>query len=469
MSYQEQIKRIYTEANGLLTQARGIMAEYEGKTIPAEKQTQIDTLLDQVEGKEKEGKRLERLMDAESRFNEPATNLPLGSGGPGAGGGNGNGALKTPVLSAAVKNLAQIAGYDEKRVRPAPLTLEDGTAYDPDRTIKHAIATALLWKYGKDLDEALNRLPKEFAPLRPELKDLATAPGGSGGYLVADTLRGELIEILDDMTTMRRLARVLPSIPGGSAITPSEDSDLSDATWTHEVATGADDTVAPFGNRQLTPHPIAKRIKISRTLLRAATLLNVESWVLRRLARKFSYAEENAFINGTGAQQPLGILTAAGISSTTTATSNVLAGDDIINWVYSLDAKYQRNAAILCNQAFLRKVRLLRDASGGAGTGQYLWQPGLQQGKPGIILDFPYEMSDFYPTGLDGSDAYEDNALVATIGNWEYYWIADSLMFTVQRLDELYAESNQVGFIGRKETDGMPVKTEAFRHLKIKA
>jgi HK97 family phage major capsid protein len=129
-----------------------------------------------------------------------------------------------------------------------------------------------------------------------------------------------------------------------------------------------------------------------------------------------------------------------------------------------------RGARILCNQSLVRKIRLMRSDSGaGAGTGDFLWQPGLQAGLPAMILDFPYELSTSYPTGLDANDAYEDNALVATIGDYSFYWIVDSSQMEIQRLDELYAETNQVGFIGRKETDGMPVKNDAFRHLKITA
>jgi HK97 family phage major capsid protein len=37
----------------------------------------------------------------------------------------------------------------------------------------------------------------------------------------------------------------------------------------------------------------------------------------------------------------------------------------------------------------------------------------------------------------------------------------------VQRLNELYAETNQVGFIGRLETDGAPVLEEAFVRVKL--
>jgi HK97 family phage major capsid protein len=58
---------------------------------------------------------------------------------------------------------------------------------------------------------------------------------------------------------------------------------------------------------------------------------------------------------------------------------------------------------------------------------------------------------------------------VGMCGDFSFYWIADALDVTVQRLVELYAETNQVGFIGRKETDGMPVLPEAFSRLTMHA
>ena len=52
-------------------------------------------------------------------------------------------------------------------------------------------------------------------------------------------------------------------------------------------------------------------------------------------------------------------------------------------------------------------------------------------------------------------------------GDFRYYWIADALDMQIQRLVELYARTNQTGFIGRLETDGMPVLEEAFVRLQM--
>ena len=42
-------------------------------------------------------------------------------------------------------------------------------------------------------------------------------------------------------------------------------------------------------------------------------------------------------------------------------------------------------------------------------------------------------------------------------------------MMTTQRLVEVYARQNQIGYIIRVESDGMPVLAEAFARMKFAA
>lgn len=403
-----RIKKLYQEAGELHKQALDILSEWDNKDMPADKAQQVDTLLDQVEQKTAEAKRLERATEMGTALNEPATRLP------------------SPQTS--------------------------GEAQTNGEAVEAKAA------YSKFLKLGLSRLAAT------ELKALSAGDDQAGGYIsVPDQHRDELITKQREMSAMRRIARVLPPIPGGSSVTPSEENDLSDAEWTTEIKTGNADTVKPFGRRVLTPHPLAKRIKVSRTLMRSARF-DMEAWVNDRMAYKFAVPEENAFINGSGAAQPLGLLNTSDLPVFTTAGSLAVTGDDVINWVYSLPARYAPGATILCNRAFIRKVRLLKGTDN-----NYLWQPGLQGGSPSRILDTPYEVSDRFDDGLDANDAWEASAKIAVIGDFQYYWIVDSLNFTLQRVDELYAETNEVGFIGRKEADGQAVLAEAFYALKVKA
>jgi len=424
-----EIKRLYDEANQLHVRAKLVLDEFKGRDLPGDKASEVDTLLDQVEAKTAEAKRQERAAGLDETFNKPNTQLPMNGAQEGKG-----------ALSLETKTALRQAGFKNAEIEER---------FFDEKQAKQAIATVMYWKNGMD---------------GVERKDLATSPASAGGYLVTDTQRSELLTKQQPVSAMRRISRVLPPIPGGSTITPTEENSMTDAEWTTEIKTGSKDEVKPFGGRVLTPKPLAKRILISNTELRAGRLIDIENWILSRLGIRFGVPEEYAFINGLSANGPMGLLKSNGIPRYTTAASNTLAADDIINWAYSLPAAYMGTARILTNRSFLRKVRLLKD-----NNNQYLWQPGLSAGHPSTILDWSYELSDQYPTGLDTNDAYKDNELIATIGDFQYYWIVDSLNLSIKRLDELYAETDQTGFIGRKEADGMPVSNEAFYHLKVKA
>jgi len=222
-----------------------------------------------------------------------------------------------------------------------------------------------------------------------------------------------------------------------------------------------------FGKRSLHPRPIAKRIKVSQTLLRQVP--SAAAFVQSRLAYKFAVTAENAYMLGDGANKPLGVFVASndGIPTSrdvsTGNTSTAITMDGLINALYSLTGQYQASKSLrwLFHREALRDIRKLRDDSGGAGTGQYLWQPSMQAGQPDTLLNIPVLSSEYVP------HTFTSGLYVGMVADFSYYWIADALSMTIQRLDELYAEANQVGFIGRLETDGMPVLAEAFARVKL--
>ena len=73
-------------------------------------------------------------------------------------------------------------------------------------------------------------------------------------------------------------------VAGASSLgAPSLDADPDDADWTTELGTGREDDAMKFGKRELHPHPLAKRIKISNDLIRRSVLPS-ESIVRDRLA-----------------------------------------------------------------------------------------------------------------------------------------------------------------------------------------
>jgi len=84
----------------------------------------------------------------------------------------------------------------------------------------------------------------------------------------------------------------------------------------------------------------------------------------------------------------------------------------------------------------------------------------LQLNQPDILLGFPIDESERVP------NTFTNGNYVGLLANWNYYEIADALDMEVQVLVEKYADTNQIGYIGRLKTDGMPTLEEAFVRVK---
>ncbi len=312
-------------------------------------------------------------------------------------------------------------------------------------------------------DAFVSYLRRDLKGLSPEeYRALQADSDVAGGYVVAPQMFvAQLIKGLDDQVTIRPLATKFAMTKAESMGIPVLDSDPADADWTSEVDTGQEDTAMDFAKRELFPHPIAKLIKVSNKLLRIAAI-DVEALVRDRLAYKFAITQEKAFLTGSGANQPLGVFTASanGISTNRDVsdgnTTTSIGADGLINAKFTLKPQYWRNARWIFHRDAVKQIRKLKD-----GDGNYLWQPGIANGRPDTILDLPYLMSEYAP------NTFTTGLYVGIVGDFSYYWIVDALDMQIQRLVELYARTNQVGFIGRMETDGAPVLEEAFVRVKL--
>jgi len=336
----------------------------------------------------------------------------------------------------------------------------------PDKTVSK-VSEEMRAVFGRRADEPYDKAFRSYI-LGDEFRALQSELDVKGGFVVTPMQFVQtMIKAVDDLVFIRGLATKF-QVPTAEALgAPSLDADPDDGTWTTELKTGAEDDTMAFGRRELHPRPLAKRIKISNKLLRQVP--GIEGFVVSRLAYKFAITHEKAFLTGTGANQPLGLFVASNdgiptsrdISTDNTATALTMNG--LINAKYGLKAQYQSRARWLFHRDAIKNIAKLRDESGGAGTGSYLWQPSKQVGEPDVLLGNPVMMSEYVPNTFTASQ------YVGMIADFSNYWIADATDMSVQRLLELYAETNQMGLIARMETDGMPVLSEAFVRVKLSA
>jgi HK97 family phage major capsid protein len=404
------------ERYNLVLQAREILdaAESAKRDMSGEETTKYEALMADVDRKTADINKEERLQKAESEMRMPQDNVP--------------GKEQTP---------GQLPGKPDERKNPR--------ATEEYRKAFSGFLSGGLKGLNQD----------EYRALQMD-QDIY------GGFITTpEQFINELIKAVDNEVFMRGLATIY-SVPNAASLgAPALDNDPADPAWTIEIGTGNEDSTMSFGKRELHPHPLAKLIKVSQKLLRAATI-GAEGLVRDRLSYKFAVTEENCFLNGTGVNQPLGVFvnSSNGISSTydvsTGNTSTSIQTDGLIEAKYSLKGQYWGRAKWLFHRDAVKQIRKLK-----TGEGDYIWQPGISAATPDRILEVPYVMSEYAP------NTFSSGAYVGIIGDFSKYWIVDALNMQIQRLDELYAATAQVGFIGRLECDGQPVLGEAFRRVTL--
>jgi HK97 family phage major capsid protein len=294
-----------------------------------------------------------------------------------------------------------------------------------------------------------------------EVRALQSDSDAAGGFMVASQqFVDQLIIFVNDSVFIRQKATKFRLESAQSMGAPSLEADPADADWTSELATGNEDGTMAFGKRELHPRPLAKRIKVSNKLLRMNSA--AEGLVQARLAYKFAVTQEKAFMTGSGANQPLGVFTASanGIPTTRDISTGNLATsptfDGLMGAKYGLKGNYWGKAEWIFHRDVLLAIAKLKN-----GEGQYIWRESVRAGEPDRLLNLPISMSEYAPNTMT------TGLYAGILGCFEHYWIADALDMQVQRLVELYAETNQTGFIGRLESDGMPVLAEAFVRVKL--
>lgn len=317
----------------------------------------------------------------------------------------------------------------------------------------------------KDEEEKTGRASDEYKsafwnamrmknPSNQIYNSLTIGEDSEGGYLAPDEFERTLITTLEEENIFRKLAKVIKTSSGDRKIPVVVTK--GSAAWLDE-GEDFEESDSVFGQTSIGAYKLGTLIKVSDELLNDS-VFSIESYIATEFARRIGAKEEEAFLVGDGDGKPTGIFnaTAGGQLGVTAASASAITADEIIDLVYSLKAPYRKNAVFIMNDATVKAIRKLKD-----GQGQYLWQPSLTAGTPDTLLNRPVFTSAYAPTIAGGANTI-------AFGDFGYYWIADRQGRSFKRLNELFATSGQVGFLGSQRVDGKLILPEAVKLLKQK-
>ena len=266
-----------------------------------------------------------------------------------------------------------------------------------------------------------------------------------GGYLVPEEYDHRLIDVLDEENIMRKLAHKITT-SGEHKINIAATKPA--AAWIEEGG-ALQFSDATFSQILLDAHKLHVAIKVTEELL-YDNAFGLENYIITQFGKALANAEEDAFLNGTGVGQPLGLFAETG-GGTVAATVTTLTADDIMKLVYALKRPYRKNAKFILNDQTIATIRTFKD-----NNGAYMWQPALTHGEPDRLLGYEVHTSPFAPV-----DAI-------AFGDYSYYNIGDRGTRSFKQLNELFAGNGMIGFVAKERVDGKLILPEAVQILKVK-
>lgn len=319
------------------------------------------------------------------------------------------------------------------------------------KPLKGAGAELKTGRASADYKEAmLNALRTNF---RQVSNILSKGVDANGGYLVPEEYDHRMIDVLEEDNIMRRL---------GTRITTSGEHKINIAATKPAAAWIEEGGALSFGDATfdqiiMDAHKLHVAIKVTEELLYDSAF-NLENYIVTQFGKALANAEEDAFLNGTGKGQPLGLLADVGGAEVgvTAKSATAITADEVIDLIYSLKRPYRKKAKFITNDQTLAAIRKLKDS-----TGQYLWQPSFQAGEPDRILGYPVYTSPFFPV-------ITANKPALAFGDYSYYNIGDRGTRSFAELKELFAGNGMVGFVAKERVDGKLVLPEAVKLLKMK-
>ena len=224
-------------------------------------------------------------------------------------------------------------------------------------------------------------------------KDLAEGALSTGGYLVPTQVGAAILDKALEESIVRPRANVQPMM--SNRITFAADVDANHQTNYFGGITiyrpgeaGSKTASSPtYAQIALTLHKVTGLCHISDELLEDSAVA-VEANVTRKFAQAIAFVQDNDFLNGTGVNQPLGVLTSSNPSLITVTAetgqgaSTIVAENIIKMWARMYSAGKSR-AVWIANDDTFPQLATMALAVGTGGVP--LWMPA------GGLTGLPYQ------------------------------------------------------------------------------
>jgi len=245
--------------------------------------------------------------------------------------------------------------------------------------------------------------------------------GARGGFLVPTEFRAELLGDEYERNFVRQRATIIPmrrrqvNIPtldqtGTTANVPHQYGGMY-ATWTEEqgLKTQVDPT---FRKVELVAHKLVCYTRASDELL-ADSAISLEGFLRGPMGFPgvIRWQEEWAFLQGTGAGMPLGIINAGCTITVARAADGTVGIADLANMMHHFQGDNPVWHIARCQYANLLQM------SGPSGNASYVFMPSARDSVPATLFGYPIIWTEKVPAAGETGDV--------CLCDWSRYLIGD--------------------------------------------
>jgi HK97 family phage major capsid protein len=295
-----------------------------------------------------------------------------------------------------------------------------------------------------------------FGSALPEgYKDLSESIGSAGGFLVPEEFIPELYGADAENNEVRRRATIIPMMRREIRI-PVIDQTTTTAgqphffggivpQWTEEGASKSE-TDPKFRQVNLVAHKLVCYTEISDELY-ADSVVSFDAFLRGPMgfAGAIAWTEEYAFLRGTGAGMPLGVLNAGATITVNRQADGEFRLEDAAAMLENFLPGAMNRAVWMMTQSAMSELLTM---NGPAGNPSYVFTANAQ-GSPGMTLfGLPIIFTEKLPIQGQTGDVL--------LADWSRYLVGDRQNVTIDSTNIYKFQNDQTSFRAVHRVDGQP-------------
>lgn len=260
--------------------------------------------------------------------------------------------------------------------------------------------------------------------------------GYDTNFLLPASINDKADKTLADNNIFRRYGTVMPlTASTGTIYIVKENGKAEFAAEESQLPADSDSE----DRIKIVIHKIGSIAKLNENFVHD-TGFDVENYISTKFAKRFAKAEEDAIINGSGENEPKGIM-----NYQIGKTESALSYSSLVSLYFSLNKDYRDNAIFIMNDETMMKVRLITDSNGNP----------IFDTSTNTIFGKKVEISNRTP---------DDTIL---FGDFSYLWFIIRKPLAVSILEEVYAVNGNIGYKGTEFVDAHLTDVNAVKALVI--